>query len=338
MSVHSNNPDMVRFTCGATSSSAPGKATKVWSTTVSRNNIVTTPKGNQHHWQWIEGWVSAGKDVCQRDEWPPRSFWPTKKRNQLGQLVRFLPGPENGGAGSMFNSFCERNGERAADGKKNAKLHTTVSSLERVAVTSGVTTTITSVQVQVPQPVFEITDWDGLPRDAGDPDGLKKNPCWPSMIVPDDPGFALLTDDPYYQHNPRAAATVTNYAKAPDPTITSGKVPLWSVNVPASQSSADESMDDLDATTTAATRARARARGADLVRRVENEIVGEELADAEERRGMVKRGMWVEVVIASPAETEAIPTPVVEVKDPVITLKTVARTKISAGLPETTGI
>jgi hypothetical protein len=139
MSVNSDNPDMVRFTCGATSSSAPGKATKVWSTTVSRNNVVTTPKGNQHHWQWIEGWVAAGEGVCQRDEWPPRSFWPTKKRNQLGQMVRFLPGPENGGAGSMFNSFCERNGERGTDGKKNAKLHTTLASLESVGVTSGVT-------------------------------------------------------------------------------------------------------------------------------------------------------------------------------------------------------
>lgn len=193
---------------------------------------------------------------------------------------------------------------------------------------------MTSVQVQVPQPVFEIKDWDGLPTDAGDPDGLKKNPCWPSMIVPDDPGFALLTDDPYYLTNIRAAATVTDYAKAPEPSVTSGKVPLWSVSVPASQSSADESMDDLDATTTAIVS----ARGLDFVRRVENSTDDDDLVDIQERRGMVKRGMWVEVVIASPAEAEAIPTPVVEAKDPVMTLKTVARTKISADLPETTGI
>jgi hypothetical protein len=189
------------------------------------------------------------------------------------------------------------------------------------------------VQVEVPQPVFEITDWGGLSKDPADPDGLKKNPCWPSMIVPDDPGFALLTDDPYYQLNPRAAATVTDYAKAPDPTVTSGKVPLWSISMPASQSSADESMDDLDATTTAIVS----ARGLDLASRMENDTIVEELVDAEERREMVKRGMWVEVVIASPAEAEAILTPVVEVKNPVMTLKTVARTMISADLPETTG-
>lgn len=79
--------------------------------------------------------------MCQRDEWPPRSFWPVEKRNHLGQLVRFLPGAENEGAGSIFNSFCERNGPRAADGKKNAKFHTTMASKKTVVVTSGVTST-----------------------------------------------------------------------------------------------------------------------------------------------------------------------------------------------------
>ena len=29
-------------------------------------------------------------------------------------------------------------------------------------------------------------------------DGLNDNPCWPSKIAPQDPGFALLTFDPYY--------------------------------------------------------------------------------------------------------------------------------------------
>lgn len=28
-------------------------------------------------------------------------------------------------------------------------------------------------------------------------DGLTENPCWPSTVI-DDPGFALLTDDPWY--------------------------------------------------------------------------------------------------------------------------------------------
>lgn len=39
----------------------------------------------------------------------------------------------------MFHTFCERNGEVAADGKKNRKLHKTSKSVESVGVTSGVT-------------------------------------------------------------------------------------------------------------------------------------------------------------------------------------------------------
>lgn len=43
-------------------------------------------------------------------------------------------------------------------------------------------------------------------------------------------------------------------------------------------------------------------------------------------------------MIASPAEAETIPTPVEEIENAVSTLKTVARTRILAELPETTGI
>lgn len=44
---------------------------------------------------------------------------------------------------------------------------------------------------------------------------LKLDPCWPEDIAPDDPGFVLLTDDPYYKHNAEAKATVASYAKPP---------------------------------------------------------------------------------------------------------------------------
>jgi hypothetical protein len=75
----------------------------------------------------------------------------------------------------------------------------------------------------VPQPVFEISDWDGLPND---PDyGLKINPCWPSRIVPNDPGFALLTDDSYYERLPGLlqSLTISNYAKPPPANVIAGK-------------------------------------------------------------------------------------------------------------------
>jgi hypothetical protein len=179
--------------------------------------------------------------------------------------------------------------------------------------------------------VFEITDWDGLPTDEGDPDGLKKNPCWPSMIVPNDPGFALLTNDPYYKmSNPSAAATAADYALPPPLAITSGKTPLWSVPL-SPQPLSTRGIGDPTATDTP------NKRDLDLVRGIENGTEVEEWIDGKERE-LVKRGMWVEVVIASPADAEAIPTPVMEAESPVLTLKTVARTRISADLPETTGV
>ena len=33
-------------------------------------------------------------------------------------------------------------------------------------------------------------------------DGLRENPCWPKKLAPDDPGFALMTWDPFYKGNP----------------------------------------------------------------------------------------------------------------------------------------
>jgi hypothetical protein len=143
MSVNSNlnNPDFVRFTCNATASSASGLATEVWSTTYTntKNGVVYTPEGNQHHYQWIEGWVAAGKNKCDRDEWPPRYFWPIAKKNELGQMVRFLPSSENRGAGSMWKSFCELNGEINSKGGKNSILYKTLTSETSVNVLSGFT-------------------------------------------------------------------------------------------------------------------------------------------------------------------------------------------------------
>lgn len=44
---------------------------------------------------------------------------------------------------------------------------------------------------------------------------LRKNACWPQAIVPDDPGFVLLTDDPWYNDHADAKKTVAEYANIP---------------------------------------------------------------------------------------------------------------------------
>ncbi|KJY00280.1 hypothetical protein TI39_contig337g00010 [Zymoseptoria brevis] len=42
--------------------------------------------------------------------------------------------------------------------------------------------------------------------------GLRENKCWPEHLV-EDPGFALLTQDPYYKDYPIASAFASNYAQ-----------------------------------------------------------------------------------------------------------------------------
>lgn len=60
---------------------------------------------------------------------------------------------------------------------------------------------------------------------AGDADGLTANPCWPSSLI-QDPGFALLTNDAWYDTQPALKALVAQhlYLNPPDAAYTSGKI------------------------------------------------------------------------------------------------------------------
>ena len=132
MSVHSNTPDMVRWTCGdGTARNFGGGATALYG---GRN------LKQQHHWDWLEGWTEAQANdknenlgqACNRDEWPPRRFWPQNKKNQPGQRIRYSPGESNKGAAKMWTSFCEIHGEYDSKGNKNQKLHVIIESHTRV--------------------------------------------------------------------------------------------------------------------------------------------------------------------------------------------------------------
>jgi hypothetical protein len=61
-------------------------------------------------------------------------------------------------------------------------------------------------------------------------DGLSANRCWPSTLVPNDPGFALLTDDPWYRNHPQAAINTVLYSVAPANGITRGKTKYRTLN------------------------------------------------------------------------------------------------------------
>lgn len=190
--------------------------------------------------------------------------------------------------------------------------------------------TITSVQVTVPLAVFEITHWDDVPKDKED--GLLENPCWPSMIVPNDPGFVLLTNDNFYKSDSRgkiASSTIFKYASPPDVSITGHLNTLWSATPNPRQDPTSAEPGDVEEIAPGNT-----PRGLVLVRRSQNGTEVEEWVDWKE---LEEQGYLSEAVISSPAEVEAIPTPVIVVQNAKSTLSTVVRTGLTAGLPATTG-
>jgi hypothetical protein len=89
---------------------------------------------------------------------------------------------------------------------------------------------ITSVGVEVPNAVFEIKHWEHTTATSHADDGLHVNRCWPSTLVPNDPGFALLTDDPWYLNHPAAAISTVLYSAAPLNAVTSGKSKYRTLN------------------------------------------------------------------------------------------------------------
>ncbi|KAI8150498.1 hypothetical protein K4K49_012275, partial [Colletotrichum sp. SAR 10_70] len=236
MSVHTNTPDMVRWTCGATAgTSINGKATDDWGLMA-----ISKPKKTHQHWfPWVNGFVARttlikdGKENvkgCERDEWPPRYFWPgdkEAKKKRLVQKIRLIEWHENGGAGSMFNGFCNNNAAASSNAGKGTyeqqKFLKTVgdAKIETPDPNKKPLTIVSHVSIDTLRAIFTIKDWDDLPEEKDDAPkwhGLKENKCWPSLLAPEDPGFALLTDDEFYKQgqHPELAHHTASYRGLPD--------------------------------------------------------------------------------------------------------------------------
>ncbi|CAN9326084.1 unnamed protein product [Alternaria alternata] len=186
----------------------------------------SVPRTAQHHWEWSKEWTEFGD--CERDEWPPRYFWGQNSqspRKKAGQFIRLIPQPDNGGAGGIWSAFCPSHDAWKDAAKRTMRngAATTTSSTVSQRVGGGTTTYITSVGVEVPNAVFEIRHWEHTRLTSHADDGLSVNRCWPSTLVPNDPGFALLTDDPWYQNHAAAAISTYLYSAAPPNAVTSGK-------------------------------------------------------------------------------------------------------------------
>ncbi|KAK0610895.1 hypothetical protein B0T14DRAFT_500090 [Immersiella caudata] len=226
--------DMIRWTCSETAvTSKDGGATNAWGATAVRPR----PRTAQHWFPWAKGFMPRdpknGKG-CERDEWPPRFFWPgdaVARQKGMEQRVRLIPAAQNGGAGSMFREFCIDNA--AAVKKKqptdpdlvDPKFIVTKEQNSRTdkAGPGGTPTVFTTVSVQTGHAVFDIQDWDNLPEEPDAlPDdqkwhGLKENPCWPKALAPEDPGFVLLTNDEFYMTQHTALSDFTaSYTEFPD--------------------------------------------------------------------------------------------------------------------------
>lgn len=64
----------------------------------------------QHDKAWRK-WMRRPAGRCQIDEWPPQRFW----QGANGQLVRYIPTEDNGGAGSLWRAFCPEHAEERCE-------------------------------------------------------------------------------------------------------------------------------------------------------------------------------------------------------------------------------
>ena len=80
---------------------------------------------SQHNWAWANGFVELTTSIkvvknkpktithgCDRDEWPPRYFWPgddVATLNGRSQRIRLVPDDDNRKAGQIWNQFCNDN-------------------------------------------------------------------------------------------------------------------------------------------------------------------------------------------------------------------------------------
>lgn len=140
MRVHANNPVMTAFTCNdGTDISAHGRATDMWGSTAHAGGRPSAIA--QHNFAWTSGMPASGE--CERDEYPPRYFWPKASKGLTDtnvQRIRMLPASENGGAGQSWARFCELTGKYGPYTKtkpKGSKRAKVTEALERYEVVNA---------------------------------------------------------------------------------------------------------------------------------------------------------------------------------------------------------
>lgn len=163
---------------------------------------------DQHDNRWIYGWMQQPGLNCQRDEFPPAVVWRGRDNRQW---IRLIPGTQNAAAGQLFRGVCPPNYRLSPlQGLRELKpLKGCRRNVRRWVVTRTATTNVLKMRfINMPNAVD---------------DGIPENPCYPKTLI-DDPGFALLANDPWYQQHSANKKYTALYRNAPPASISAGKV------------------------------------------------------------------------------------------------------------------
>ncbi|KAF5523516.1 Chitotriosidase-1 [Colletotrichum aenigma] len=160
-----------------------------------------------HHTKWINGWMQSANINCQRDEYPPAAIW---QGRDMRQWIRLVPGAQNGGAGQLFRGVCPAKYKMSPE--QNKRLLRVVRNCKRLVSKYVVTRTATTKVMKM--------KFINMPNLADD--GIPDNPCYPKTLI-DDPGFALMTNDPWYNAHPASKRNTRLYRNAPGANIIAGK-------------------------------------------------------------------------------------------------------------------
>jgi len=139
---------------------------------------------NQHKPYWRNLANARHGAACNADEWPPALFW--FGENSRGPVwIRFCDGSDNQKAGRLWQRFCPHIAERETFKPEDGS-----NSLGQ-EINRGRTTITVRCTATYTRKTFHL-DVPG----AAPPFAVDQNDCRPAQ--PDDPGFALLTTDPWY--------------------------------------------------------------------------------------------------------------------------------------------
>lgn len=181
-------------------------------------NIWSNPLNGQHDGAWITGWMQAPNINCQRDEFPPAIIW--QGRDDAAVWIRFLPGTQNAGAGQLFNGVCADDPPTRITNRRMVDSGNGAGCRPWESWTSTVITAYNVLDLQ----------FNNMVPDPYGLSSLIQNPCWPSTLY-NDPGFALMTEDYFYDAQPAnlRAFAHASFPNPPQPAITQGKVnqPGW---------------------------------------------------------------------------------------------------------------